>query len=55
MKISLENIIDRLMMNPYLRPVTWLFCVLFCIAVWGVGIHYGLKMIELLLTLFKGA
>lgn len=55
MKISAERFIDRLMMNPYLRPFTWLFCVFFCIAVWGLGIHYGLKMIELLLTVFKGA
>ncbi|WP_434663227.1 hypothetical protein ACMYSL_12615 [Klebsiella sp. MISC125] len=46
---------DRIMLNPYLRPVTLTLCVLFCIAVWGVGIHYSLKMIELLLTLFKGA
>ncbi|MBL0792856.1 hypothetical protein QYS46_04635 [Klebsiella michiganensis] len=55
MKISFENIIDRLMMTTHLRAIVWLFCVFFCIAVWGLGIHYSLKMIELLLTVFKGA
>lgn len=46
---------DRIMLSPYLRPVTLILCVLFCIAIWGLCIHYSLKMIELLLTLFKGA
>lgn len=55
MKISIESIIDRLMISTHLRAITWLFCVLFCIAIWGLCIHYSLKMIELLLTLFKGA
>lgn len=55
MKISAERCIDRLMMSAHLRAIVCLFCIFFCIAIWGVGIHYGLKMIELLLTLFKGA
>jgi hypothetical protein len=55
MKISAERFIDRLMMTTHLRAVVWLFCIFFCIAVWGVCIHYSLKMIELLLTVFKGA
>lgn len=55
MKISAERFIDRLMMTTHLRAIVWLFCVCFCIAVWGLGIHYSLKMIELLLTVFKGA
>lgn len=55
MKISAERFIDRLMMTTHLRAVTWLFGVFFCIVVWGLGIHYSLKMIELLFTMFKGA
>ncbi len=55
MKISFENIINRLMMTSHLRGIAWGLCILFCITVWGVGIHYSLKMIELLLTVFKGA
>ena len=35
---------DRIMLSPYLRPVTFILCI-----------YYGLKMWELLLTLFKGA
>lgn len=32
-----------------------LFGVVFCIALWVVGIHYGLKVWELLLTVLKVA
>lgn len=46
---------DRVMLSPYLRPFTLILCVLFCITLWVACIYYGLKMWELLLTLFKGA
>lgn len=55
MKTSSENIIDRLMMTSHLRGIVWVLCILFCITVWGVGIHYGLKLWELLIILFKVA
>lgn len=55
MKTNLESIGNRLMMTSHLRGIVWVLCILFCIAVWGLGIHYSLKMIELLLTVFKGA
>ncbi len=55
MKISFENIIDHLMMTSHLRGIVWALCILFCITVWSVGIHYGLRLWELLIILFKVA
>lgn len=55
MKTYLESIVNRLMMASHLRGITWRLCILFCITVWGVGIHYGLKLWELLIILFKVA
>lgn len=55
MKTYLESIVNRLMMTPHLRGITWGLCILFCITVWGIGIHYGLKLWELLIILFKVA
>lgn len=55
MKTYLENIGNRLMTTTHLRGIVWVLCILFCITVWGVGIHYGLKLWELLIILFKVA
>lgn len=55
MKITLESIVERLMVSTHLRAIVWLSCILFCIVFWGLCIHYGLKVLELLLTLFKVA
>ncbi|SSG52077.1 Uncharacterised protein [Klebsiella pneumoniae] len=55
MKTYLESIGNRLMMTPHLRGIVWVLCILFCITVWDIGIHYGLKLWQLLIILFKVA
>lgn len=55
MKISLESVFERVIECTYLRAITWLISVSFCIIFWGYCIFYGLKAWGLLLTMFKVA
>lgn len=54
MKTYLETIINRLIKNPYLRGIAWMFCILFCITFWVVCIQFGIKAWGLVSKLFMG-
>nr|WP_170844038.1 hypothetical protein [Pluralibacter gergoviae] len=55
MKSLLSGVIDGLMMLPHLRGIVWTVGIIFCIAIWIIGISHGVKAWELASTFFKVA